>query len=125
MIQLVGLVMAFMFEFFEATRLLGRESIIFNATDAAWPLSMLWMLVVGVSVIVARRLSGWQRFVPLLCPFWLPIALIASVALGDDVVGELIGFGIAAVLWMLLGYVVFSEARQIAPTPTPPEPASR
>ena len=127
LIQLVGLVMAFMFEFFEATGLLGRESIIFNATDAAWPLSMVWMLVVGVTVIVAKRLSGWQRFVPLLCPFWLPIALIASVALGDDVVGELIGFGIAAVLWMLLGYVVFSEDRQTAPTPppTPPAPASR
>ena len=127
LIQLVGLVMAFMFEFFEATGLLGRESIIFNATDAAWPLSMLWMLVVGVTVIVAKRLSGWQRFVPLLCPFWLPIALIASVVLGDDVVGKLIGFGIAAVLWMLLGYVVFSEDRQTAPTPppTPPAPAGR
>ena len=123
LIQLIGLVMAFMFEFFEATGLLGRESIIFNVTDAAWPLSMVWMVVVGVTVIVANRLSGWHRFVPLLCPFWLPIGLIASVALGETV-GELIGFGLTAVLWMLLGYVVFSEDRQPAPTP-PPEPAAR
>jgi hypothetical protein len=123
LIQLVGLVLAFVFGFFEATGLLGRESIVFNITDAAWPLSMLWMVVVGISVILAKRIIGWQRFVPLLCPFWLPIALIASVVLGDTV-GGLVGFGVAAVLWMLLGYVVFSEDRQTAPTP-PPEPVAR
>ncbi len=44
LIQLVGLVLAFMFGFFEAAGLLGRDSIIYNVTDAAWPLSMLWML---------------------------------------------------------------------------------
>ncbi len=54
-IQLVGLVLAFMFGLFEAMGLLGRDSIIFNITDAAWPLSMLWMLVVGATVIVAKR----------------------------------------------------------------------
>jgi hypothetical protein len=116
LIQLVGLVLAFMFGFFEATRLLGRESIVFNVTDAAWPLSMLWMLVVGVTVIVAKRLSGWQRFVPLLCPFWLPISIILSIAFGDTV-GDIVGFGYAAVLWALLGYIVVrSDSRQLAPT---------
>lgn len=105
LVQLVGLVLAFMFGLFEATGLLDRESIIFNVTDAAWPLSMLWMIVVGVTVIVANRLSGWQRFVPLLCPLWLPIAITLSIALGDTV-GGIVGFGYAAVLWDLLGYVV-------------------
>jgi hypothetical protein len=123
LVQLVGLVLAFVFGFSEATGLLGRESIVFNITDAAWPLSMLWMVVVGISVIVAKRITGWQRFVPLLCPFWLPVALVASVVLGGPV-GGLIGFGVAAVLWMLLGYVVLSEVRQTAPTP-PPEPAAQ
>ena len=124
LVQLVGLVLAFVFGFFEATGLLGRESIIFDITDAAWPLSMLWMVVVGVSVIVANRLSGWQRFVPLLCPFWLPITVIASVALGDTV-GGVIGFGVAAVLWILLGYAVFSEDRQKSAPTLPPEPAAQ
>jgi hypothetical protein len=105
LVQLVGLVLAFMFGLFEATGLLGRESIVFNVTDAAWPLSMLWMIVVGVTVIVAKQLSGWQRFVPLLCPLWLPIAITLSIAFGDTV-GGIVGFGYAAVLWALLGYVV-------------------
>jgi hypothetical protein len=120
LIQLVGLVLAFVFGFLEATGLLGRESILFNITDAAWPLSMLWMIVVGVTVIVAKRLSGWQRFVPLLCPFWLPIAIVISIAFGDTV-GGIVGFGYAAVLWALLGYVVVrSDIRQPAPTTAEP-----
>ena len=118
LIQLVGLVLAFMFGFFEATGLLGRESIIFNITDAAWPLSMLWMLVVGITVIRANRLSGWQRFVPLLCPFWLLIAIVGSIALGDTA-GGLLGLGYAAVLWILLGYIVFDGRERVGATPEP------
>ena len=114
LIQLVGLVLAFVFGFFEATGLLGRESVVFNVTDAAWPLSMLWMLVVGITVIAAKRLPGWQRFVPLLCPFWLPIAILGTVAFGDA--AGLVGVGLTAVLWALLGYVVRDGSRQPAPT---------
>ncbi len=117
-IQLVGLVLAFMFGLFEATGLLGRESIIFNITDAAWPLSMLWMLVVGVAVIRARRLSGWQRYVPLLCPFWLLIAIFGSMAFSDTA-GGFLGFGYAAVLWALLGYIVFDGRERVGATPEP------
>lgn len=111
-IQLVGLVLAFMFGLFETTGLLGRESIIFNITDAAWPLSMLWMLVVGIAVIRANRLSGWQRFVPLLCPFWLLIAIVGSMAHGDTA-GGFLGVGYAAILWGLLGYIVLDSRERV------------
>lgn len=117
-IQLVGLVLAFMFGFFEATGLLGRESIIFNITDAAWPLSMLWMLVVGITVIRAKRLSGWQRFVPLLSPFWLLVAIVGSMAFGDTA-GGFLGFGYAAILWMLLGYIVFDGRERVGAASEP------
>jgi hypothetical protein len=114
-IQLVGLVLAFVFGFIEATALLDENSIVFVVTDLAWPLSMLWMLVVGITVIVAKRLSGWQRFVPVLCPFWLPLAALGS-AIGDEV--GVVGLVYSAVLWFLLGYVVLrSDSRQAAPTP--------
>jgi hypothetical protein len=117
-IQLVGLVLAFLFGFFEATGLLGRDSVIFNVTDAAWPLSMLWMLVVGITVIAANRLSGWRRVVPLLCPLWLLVALGGGAVLGD--VGGYIGLAWSAVAWALLGYVVRNtgeKARLAAPEP--------
>ncbi len=118
LVQLVGLVLAFLFGLFEATELLGRESLIFNVTDAAWPLSMLWMIVVGITVIRAKRLSGWQRFVPLLCPFWLLIAILGSMALGDTA-GGLVGFGYAAILWVLLGYIVFDSRERVGATYEP------
>ena len=115
LIQLAGLVLAFLFGFFEATSLLGRDSIIFNVTDAAWPLSMLWMIVVGVTVIVAKRISGWPRFVPLLCPLWLPTAIAGTMAFGAT--GGFFGVAYATVLWALLGYIVVrSDSRQPAPT---------
>jgi hypothetical protein len=117
LVQLVGLVLAFLFGFFEATGLLGENNIVFVVTDAAWPLSMGWMLVVGVTVLVVKRLPGWKRFVPILCPLWLPIAIVGSIAFGEA--AGIVGAGFAAVLWALLGYIVREGGRQPAPAPEP------
>ncbi len=117
LVQLVGLVLAFMFGFFEATGLLGRDSIVFNVTDAAWPLSMLWMLVVGITVIAAKRLRSWRRIVPVLCPFWLLAAIVGEIAFGES--GGLIGFGLTAILWALLGYIVRDSRERVGTTPEP------
>ncbi|MDP8923949.1 MAG: hypothetical protein M3O34_13845 [Chloroflexota bacterium] len=117
LIQLVGLVLAFLFGLFEATGLLDRENIIYNITDAAWPLSMLWMLVVGITVLLAKRLPGWKRFIPVLCPLWLPVAIAGSAAFGD--LGGLIGIGLAAILWTLLGYTVRDSREHVGATLEP------
>lgn len=120
MIQLVGLVLAFSLVFFEMLDVAGliayRDNIIYIVVDTFWPLSMLWMLVVGVSVIVAKRLSGWQRFAPILCPFWLPIALLGSF-FGDP--NGFVGVGLSAVLWLMLGYIVRESSEQPAPATGP------
>ena len=34
--------------------------------------------------VLVKWLSGWQRFVPLLCGFWFPIGMVAMVAFGDE-----------------------------------------
>ncbi len=75
------------------------------------------MLAVGVTAIRAKRLSGWQRFVPVLCPFWLPLVALGGTAFGEA--GGVIGLSYSAVLWFLLGYVVClgSDSRQATPTP--------
>ena len=103
-IQLVGLVLAFLFGFFEATGLLGRDDLAFNVMDAAWPLSMAWMLVVGITAAVAGRMPGWRRFAPLLCGLWLPLGIPLQTVLGEGT-GSIM-FGVSAVLWLLLGYTV-------------------
>jgi hypothetical protein len=103
-IQWVGLLLAFLFGLFEATGWIGEENPLFLITDMAWPLSMLFMFVVGGYVIIAKRLPGWRRFVPMLCPVWL----LLTIALGDNQQAALIGFGYAAVAWIALGYVVWA-----------------
>jgi hypothetical protein len=115
-IQLVGLVLAFLFGLFEATGLF-EGTIIFTITNAAWPLSMLWMLVVGITVITARRFTGWRRFVMVLCPFWLLVAILGSIALGPA--GENLGAGFSAVMWILLGLAVRDGVESVGAAPEP------
>jgi hypothetical protein len=108
-IQLVLVALAFAFGFIEATGLLGEENIVFIATDIAWPLSMLWMLAVGISAAVVGRLPGWQRFVPLLCGLAFPLSIILGIVAGLDMQSDVMGlvfFGMLAVFWGLLGFVV-------------------
>jgi hypothetical protein len=117
-IQLVGLVLACAFGLIEATGLFDENNIVFIVTDAAWPLSMLFMLVVGIAVLLAKRLSGWQRFVPLLCGLTFPVSIILGLVTGLGLDGpmEFVFFGLIAVLWMLLGYVVRGEREALATT---------
>ena len=84
LVQLVGLVLACLFGLFEATGLIGDDNVVFVATDLAWPLSMAWMLVVGITVVVAGRMSGWRRFAPLLCGLWLPLGIPLQTVLGEQ-----------------------------------------
>ena len=117
LVQLFGLVLACLFGFFEATGLLGRDDLAFNVMDIAWPLSMAWMLVVGITVVVAKRMSGWRRFVPLLCGTWLPLGIPLQIVLGEQT-GSIM-FGVSAVFWVLLGYAVRGGSEQTAPAPEP------
>ena len=67
--------------------------------------------------IVAKRLSSWRRFGPLLCPSWLPIQIVVSISFGDSP-GNIVGFDYAAVLWDLPGQIVVrSDSAQPAPAP--------
>ncbi|MGH3090255.1 MAG: hypothetical protein ACRDSJ_23475 [Rubrobacteraceae bacterium] len=117
LIQLVGIVLAFFFGFFEATGLLGRESIIFNVTDVAWPLGMIWMfLPVGITVIVAKRLPGWRRFVPMFCGAWFPVAMVGMIAFGEA--GGFVGAAMSAVGWALLGYVAYTSGEGVTSAAT-------
>jgi hypothetical protein len=119
LVQLIGLVLAFVWGFLEATGLL-RESIVYDVTDFAWPLSMMvWTLVVGIAVIAEKRLSGWRRFVPFAC--WLSVLLgLAAMAVGID--SPVFGFGLIAVFWLLLGYVAYSGGEMQAKPISEPHP---
>jgi len=71
---------------------------IMAALDAAWPLSMLWLIVQGVTVARARRWPGSLRWLPLVASLWFPVAILASAA------GEWPGLVVSS-LWLLVTYV--------------------
>ena len=89
-----------------------HESLLFVATDLAWPLSHVYMLVVGIAAAVARRLEGWRRWAPLGVGLVFPITLVVQMllgALGVSVVAEYFAI-IPALLLLLLGYAIRSAS---------------
>jgi hypothetical protein len=117
-IQLALVVLAFLFGLFEATGLLGEDSIIWTVTDIAWPVSMVFMLIVGFAAAVARRLPAPQRFAPLLCGFAFPITMLivtaSGMAMGDTSSG-VIFFSMTTVFWGFMALTVQqSEAAPVA-----------
>lgn len=67
------------------------------ALDAAWPLSMLWLIVVGATVARARRWPGSMRWAPLAASLWFPVSILASVA------GEWPSLAVSS-LWLIATY---------------------
>lgn len=107
--QILLVSLAFLFGLFEATGLVGEENILFTITDIAWPLSMVFMLAVGGATIAAKRLPGWRRFAPLFCGLSFPATILLTLATGMDMQSQVAGvifFGMLAIFWMLLGFVV-------------------
>jgi hypothetical protein len=67
------------------------------ALDAAWPLSMLWLIVVGATVARARRWPGSMRWAPLVASLWFPVTILASAA------GEWPSLAVSS-LWLIATY---------------------
>jgi hypothetical protein len=82
-----------------------QSTLFYHITDIAWPLSHAFMLVVGIAVLVARVLPGWQRVSPLLCGLVLPLSFMAAMLAGG--LGLRVVFAVGtAVTFALLAWAV-------------------
>lgn len=106
-IQLVGLALAAGFALFAFAPSASRDGLLYNLMDAAWPLSHLFMIVVGIAALRAKRLTGWRRIAPLLCGLALPLFMAATVAAGEGA-GRYLFPIFTLVAFALLGYAVRS-----------------
>ncbi|MGH9151953.1 MAG: hypothetical protein ACRD03_06080 [Acidimicrobiales bacterium] len=70
---------------------------IMAALDAAWPLSMLWLIVQGATVARARRWPAPLRRLPLVASLWFPVAILGLAA------GEWPGLVVSSV-WLVATY---------------------
>lgn len=118
-VQMVGILLAAIFGILEATQIVPDDNIFFIVTDLCWPLSMLFMIVVGIMTIRANRWAGWQRFVPLICALWLPVAMAIGIAGGENLsmqqLSVYVGFSWTTIAWFVLALIVRSNATLALP----------
>jgi hypothetical protein len=92
----------------------GATSALFFILDAFWPLSNLSMLVVGITVAVAKRLKGWRRFVPLVVGLWFPVLVVCMNLFGRAGISGTIAGVYSAVAWSLLAIMVLTTKEEAA-----------
>ena len=83
----------------------------YMASDVAWPLSHLFMLVIFVAVWRARVWTGWRRWVPLACGLAVPATLASAVA-GLPNPGLLFGLGTSGSFFALGLALLTSRERE-------------
>ncbi|MFC9974686.1 hypothetical protein ACFVH6_27665 [Spirillospora sp. NPDC127200] len=79
-------------------------------SDVFWPLSMVFMLVLGIAVAVTGRFTGLLRWQFVLCGLWFPAGMGGKIAGGDD--GALLAGG----AWLLVSYAVLGLRLAVTPS---------
>lgn len=85
------------------------NNIVFRIVDVFWPVSNAFMLVTGAVILSAKKLTGWQRYMPLAVGFWLPIAVVSAIILGKTQVTTAIVCSYSALAWWLLGLSIYTN----------------
>ena len=110
-IQFIGLILAAVWSAIHIMVLNpNTDQLLYQIGDAAWPLSHLFMIVVGIVVLVAKTRAGWAKFTPLLCGLALPVAILAGVVAGEEVMGLIFPIW-TTVAFASLGYTVYTSNR--------------
>ena len=83
---------------------------LYRVADAAWPLSVLFMIVTGVAVSRAGVITGWRRLTPVFCGLALPVSMLVAALAGNQAMGP--AFATATTIaWAALAYAVITSAR--------------
>ena len=86
----------------------NRQGAPYVVADAAWPLSVLFMIVNGVLTARARVLAGWKRLAPVFCGLALPGAIVAALLTGRQSMQYTFPF-LTTAAWLALGWAVRSS----------------
>lgn len=83
--------------------------LIFSIADAAYPLSHLLMIVVGIFVLRAKVWNGSARFAPLVVGLGLPVFFALSLTVGAQIGG--FGFSILTAIGLgIIGYTIYRQS---------------
>lgn len=87
-----------------------HDALWINILDAGWPLSMAWLIVVGIAVVRARRWPSPARWLPLAASLLLPVDIAFSWT--GEWPSLIIRAAYLALAYTALGWVI---VRDIAP----------
>lgn len=87
----------------------SQRTVVMAVLDAAWPLSVLGLLPVGVLVLRAGVWPAPLRQLPLVAALWLPLDLVATLAVGESA-GLALRVAWLAVVWGGLGLLLAVRA---------------
>lgn len=112
-LQIISLTLAFLFSIQE-TLGVSYESggKFFFVCDMGYPASHLFMIVVGVFVLRAKRLKNFTRFAPFLVGAALPVTMLLGGFVGM-IAGVCLFGGLTTAGLGMIGYSVYSNRQQI------------
>jgi hypothetical protein len=69
-----------------------------------WPASCMFLVITGIFIIRAKRLTGWRKVVPLLAGLWFPVMALLSIPFKSESIGFILAGLYAAIIFMALGF---------------------
>lgn len=109
-IQMILLLLALMFSVFETFGATYENGgILFAVFDAGYPLSHLFMIVVGIFTIRAGKWKRFSKFAPLLVGIALPLTFALMPLFGMNV-GIFTFGGLTAIGLGIIGYTILRES---------------
>lgn len=110
-IQIIGLSLAACRNILQIVGRPDTGNRFFQIADAAWPLSHVFLLVIGVAALYTKMWSGWRRLTLFFCGSALPLAMGAGAAGGREALEAAFGV-LTATSFMLLGYAIRTSGRR-------------
>ena len=88
----------------------GSPSKLFYVLNFSWPLAGMFMMIIGIVILLAKRLKGWRRYIPLLAGLWFPQTILIYFIGEKNSITLLLLSGIYSVIaFSLLGFVLVTE----------------
>jgi hypothetical protein len=89
------------------------DHVVFRTLDLFWPISNTFMLVTGLTILLTKKVEGWQRYIPLIVGLWLPTGVISILVFGKTNLTATIVSIYSAIAWSLLGLSVYTNRQTI------------
>ena len=91
----------------------GSTTMLYRVLDLFWPISNIFMFVTGLSVLLAKQLHGWKRFITFIVGLWFPITIaILPAIFGHGQLTVLFVSLYSVAGWSFLGFAIYQSPVQ-------------